>query len=76
MWTNKNSVLPFSIAVVIVCASAIWSSKLRGVDANRQASEMRAKIESFSDPRISLIGPETQEFDALLSSLYLNSTRR
>jgi hypothetical protein len=56
------------IATVIIGASAIWSSKLRGVDANRQAGDMRAKIESFSDPQIYLIGPETQEFDALFNA--------
>jgi hypothetical protein len=67
MWANKNRILPFLIIIVIVCASAIWGRKMKGVDANRQAGDVKAKIERFSDSRISLLGPERQEFDALFN---------
>jgi hypothetical protein len=38
MWANKNKVLSFLIATVIIGASAIWSSKTRDLVANRQAA--------------------------------------
>ncbi len=66
MWTNKRSTLLLLIVGVIVCSSALWNGKIRGVDAGRQADNMSARIEPFSDPRIYLIGREAQGFDELL----------